>query len=98
MRTIGAAALLLCALAIQHQPAIGQEACGPDKLGVARTAAIDAASGPHFGLQYHSRKMKPLLADGEVVLTFDDGPARSSTRAILETLASHCTKATFFMV
>jgi peptidoglycan/xylan/chitin deacetylase (PgdA/CDA1 family) len=98
MRTIGAAALLLCVLAVQHRPAIGQEACGPDKLGVARTATIDAAGGPHFGMQYNSRKAKPLLADGEVVLTFDDGPARGSTRAILETLASHCTKATFFMV
>jgi peptidoglycan/xylan/chitin deacetylase (PgdA/CDA1 family) len=33
-----------------------------------------------------------------VVLTFDDGPSRPYTRPILETLAQHCTKATFFMV
>jgi peptidoglycan/xylan/chitin deacetylase (PgdA/CDA1 family) len=98
MRTIGAAALVLCVLAAQHRPAIGQEACGPDKLGVARTATIDSAGGPHFGSRYHDRKTKPLLADGEVVLTFDDGPSRAYTRSILETLAAHCTKATFFMV
>ncbi|MFZ1103683.1 MAG: polysaccharide deacetylase family protein [Hyphomicrobiaceae bacterium] len=98
MRTIGAAALVVCALATQHRPAIGQEACGPDKLGVARTAAIDAAGGPHFGARYHDRKTKPLLADGEVVLTFDDGPSRAYTRSILGTLAAQCTKATFFMV
>jgi peptidoglycan-N-acetylglucosamine deacetylase len=98
MRTIGAAALVLCALAAQQAPAIGQQACGPDKLGVARIATIDAAGGPHFGSKYHGRKTKPLLADGEVVLTFDDGPSRAYTRPVLEALAAHCTKATFFMV
>ena len=98
MRAIGAAALLLCALAIQHRPAVAQQSCGPDKLGVARTAAIDPATGPHFGAQYHGRKINPLLADGEVVLTFDDGPSHTNTRLVLEALAAHCTKATFFMV
>jgi peptidoglycan-N-acetylglucosamine deacetylase len=98
MRTIGAAALLLCVLAVPHRPAISQEPCGPGKLGVARTATIDTTSGAHFGSQYQGRKTKPLLAEGEVVLTFDDGPSRAYTRPILETLAAHCTKATFFMV
>jgi peptidoglycan/xylan/chitin deacetylase (PgdA/CDA1 family) len=98
MRTIGAAALVLCTLAAQHRPAVGQQACGPNKLGVARTATIDAAGGPHFGARYHGRRTKPLLADGEVVLTFDDGPSRTYTRRILAALAAHCTKATFFMV
>jgi peptidoglycan/xylan/chitin deacetylase (PgdA/CDA1 family) len=97
MRAIGAA-LLLCALTLQHRPAIGQEPCGPDKIGVARTVTIDGASGPHFGSQYNRPKTKPLLADGEVVLTFDDGPSRANTRSVLAALASHCTKATFFMV
>ena len=32
----------------------------------------------------------------EVVLTFDDGPARGSTTRIMKTLRAHCTKATFF--
>jgi peptidoglycan/xylan/chitin deacetylase (PgdA/CDA1 family) len=94
MRTIGAAILLPCVLA-GVQPASAQEACGPDKLGVSRTATINAVGGAHFGAQY---KSPPLLADGEVVLTFDDGPSRVQTRPILEALAAHCTKATFFML
>lgn len=79
------------------QPALAQEAClsNPKALGVARTIEIDTAPGPHFGFQYKDPK---LLAEGEVVLTFDDGPSRSYTRPILEALAAHCTKAIFFMV
>ncbi|MEZ5785850.1 MAG: polysaccharide deacetylase family protein [Xanthobacteraceae bacterium] len=38
------------------------------------------------------------LADHEVVLTFDDGPLPPHTGRILETLASECVKATFFLV
>jgi len=38
------------------------------------------------------------LDDHEVVLTFDDGPVPRYTSRILETLASECVKATFFMV
>jgi peptidoglycan-N-acetylglucosamine deacetylase len=39
-----------------------------------------------------------LLGDGEVVLTFDDGPLRPFTQGVLDALAAHCTKATFFAV
>ncbi|MBO0766602.1 MAG: polysaccharide deacetylase family protein, partial [Hyphomicrobiaceae bacterium] len=97
MRTIGGAVFLCCALAGVLQPAYAQEACAPGagKLGVARTLAVNAANGPHFGAQY---KSSAFLADGEVVLTFDDGPSRAYTRAILDTLAAQCTKATFFML
>jgi peptidoglycan/xylan/chitin deacetylase (PgdA/CDA1 family) len=97
MRTLRAVALFLCALAVSLQPALGQEACAPDpsKLGVSRTIAIDASPGPQFGGKY---KGASLLKDGEVVLTFDDGPLRPTTRPILEALAEHCTKATFFML
>jgi peptidoglycan/xylan/chitin deacetylase (PgdA/CDA1 family) len=38
------------------------------------------------------------LRDKEVVLTFDDGPQKNHTEAILTALANHCTKATFFSV
>jgi peptidoglycan/xylan/chitin deacetylase (PgdA/CDA1 family) len=38
------------------------------------------------------------LADKEVVLTFDDGPLPPATNRVLETLASQCVKATFFLV
>jgi peptidoglycan/xylan/chitin deacetylase (PgdA/CDA1 family) len=78
-------------------PAFAQRACvpGPDKLGVARTVTINASNGPAFGAQYRERT---LLADREVVLTFDDGPSRAYTRPIIEALAAQCTKATFFML
>jgi peptidoglycan-N-acetylglucosamine deacetylase len=100
MRTIGAAILFLCALAGVLQPALAEEACtpGPDKLGVARTVTINAAGGPRFGAQFKDPRGAGLLADGEVVLTFDDGPSRAYTRPILEALAAQCTKATFFML
>jgi peptidoglycan/xylan/chitin deacetylase (PgdA/CDA1 family) len=97
MRTIGAAFVVACVLAGWLGPAFAQGGCPPgnDKLGVSRTVTVNAASGPAYGMQY---KTPSLLADGEVVLTFDDGPSRAYTRPILEALAAQCTKATFFMV
>jgi peptidoglycan-N-acetylglucosamine deacetylase len=97
MRTIGAAALFMSVLAAILGPAFAQGGCAPgrDKLGVSRTITVNTANGPTFGAQY---KGPALLADGEVVLTFDDGPMRAYTRPILEALAAQCTKATFFMV
>jgi peptidoglycan/xylan/chitin deacetylase (PgdA/CDA1 family) len=38
------------------------------------------------------------LEDHEVVLTFDDGPLPPRTNHVLDTLASECVKATFFLV
>jgi peptidoglycan/xylan/chitin deacetylase (PgdA/CDA1 family) len=82
-------------------PAVAQETCTPTipggkALGVSRTAEIDTAAGPRFGFQYTDQQS--FLADGEVVLTFDDGPLRAYTVPVLEALAAHCTKATFFLV
>jgi peptidoglycan/xylan/chitin deacetylase (PgdA/CDA1 family) len=66
-----------------------------DKLGVARVAEIDTTGGGDYGEQYPPTQ---LLAKGEVVLTFDDGPHPEFTRQILDALAAQCTKATFFTV
>ena len=38
------------------------------------------------------------LEDHEVVLTFDDGPLPKYSNQILDILAAHCAKATFFLV
>jgi peptidoglycan-N-acetylglucosamine deacetylase len=97
MRTVRAVALFLCAPAASLQPALGQEACTPDTgtLGVSRTVAIDTSQGPLYGGKY---KGGGLLKDREVVLTFDDGPLRATTRPILDALAAQCTRATFFML
>jgi len=43
-------------------------------------------------------KEDELLADREVVLTFDDGPLPRYTKPILKALEDECTKATFFYV
>lgn len=74
----------------------GPAQCGPGSIGLARTHQIDTTGGPRFGAnQYPGRE---FLAPGEVVLTFDDGPHPAYTQPILNTLAQHCTLATFFMV
>jgi peptidoglycan/xylan/chitin deacetylase (PgdA/CDA1 family) len=78
-------------------PAFAQEACtpGPNALGTSRVVEIDTSAGPRFGVQY---KEQDILAEGEVVLTFDDGPLRAYTKHVLEALEAQCTKATFFVV
>jgi peptidoglycan/xylan/chitin deacetylase (PgdA/CDA1 family) len=82
------------------QEAWAQETCTPtvpaaNALGVSRVVEIDTSSGPLFGAPY---KESSFLADGEVVLTFDDGPLRAYTLPVLDALAAHCVKATFFLV
>lgn len=74
------------------------ETCAPrpGRLGVSRIVEIDTASPLRFGQQQY--KDHEFLRDGEVVLTFDDGPLRRHSRDVLAALAAHCTQATFFMV
>ena len=68
----------------------------PDALGVSRVVEIDTTGGPSFGFEQY--KVHDFLLMKEVVLTFDDGPWPNSTRIVLEALAQHCTKATFFPI
>ena len=77
--------------------ATGAECTGnPDALGTSRTIVVDALEHPRLGsMQY--RESLPL-EDHEVVLTFDDGPLPPRTNHVLDTLASECVKATFFLV
>lgn len=94
-RTIwcGVAALWLLGEAAVAQPA--PCAPTPTTLGVSRVIEIDTDSGPRFG---GKKKDYEILEDGEIILTFDDGPIRSYTRAVLNALDAHCTRATFFLV
>ena len=65
-------------------------------MGVSRTIVVDPTEHSSWAaMQY--RESLPL-SDKEVVLTFDDGPLPPYTNRILDTLASECVKATFFMV
>src|SRR5258708_6534278 len=65
-------------------------------LGISRVVEIDTTGGPGFGFEHF--KSHDFLREGEVVLTFDDGPWPKNTQAVLAALAAHCTKAIFFPI
>lgn len=93
----GAAAPAAAKAAPPAAAAPAAAACAnPDALGLSKTLEIDTTGGPGFGLEQY--KVHDFLQPKEVVLTFDDGPQVRTTKAILETLANHCTKATFFSI
>ncbi len=77
-------------------PATAECAGNPEALGVARTVEVDTQGGPGFGLAQY--KIHDFLEAGEVVLTFDDGPWPKHTEMVLDALAKHCTKGTFFII
>jgi peptidoglycan-N-acetylglucosamine deacetylase len=96
---VGVACLLVggaTAARAQAPPAVDACATRSDVLGLSRIVEVDAEKGPAFGNTPAGGF--DFLSDGEVILTFDDGPSRSHTRAVLDALDAHCTKATFFMV
>ncbi|WP_244437630.1 polysaccharide deacetylase family protein [Hyphomicrobium denitrificans] len=77
--------------------ASAEDACPRNgTLGVSRTVEIDTTGGPGFGMEHY--KAYDFLQDKEVVLTFDDGPQKYSTEAVLKALADECVKATFFSI
>jgi peptidoglycan/xylan/chitin deacetylase (PgdA/CDA1 family) len=98
-RTVGKAiaAVLIAALhpldGVRAEPP--PSCANPIAIGVSRVVEVDTMGGPRFGAQFDRNS---LLGEGEVVLTFDDGPLRPFTHDVLAALAAHCTKATFFMV
>ena len=79
-------------------PATVTSSCpaNPNALGVSRVVEIDTKGGPGFGFEHF--KAYDFLREGEVVLTFDDGPWPKNTPAVLAALAAHCTKAIFFPI
>ena len=85
MRVSCALGMALCVFLAPDRAWAQPAACGPQAIGVSRTVEIDTRTAPRFGFQYNDAG---FLADGEIVLTFDDGPLRAYTRSILETLAS----------
>src|SRR5437588_6086468 len=89
--TVAACALL----ALLIGTAKAQE-CPPGALGVSRTIVVDPEEHARLGSMQYGESLP--LNDHEIVLTFDDGPLPPYTNRILDTLASECVKATFFMV
>jgi peptidoglycan/xylan/chitin deacetylase (PgdA/CDA1 family) len=68
----------------------------PDAIGLSRIVEIDTTGGPAFGTEHF--KQYDFLRDHEVVLTFDDGPWKGNTQAVLKALQDNCAKATFFEI
>jgi peptidoglycan/xylan/chitin deacetylase (PgdA/CDA1 family) len=68
----------------------------PNAMGMSRTVEIDTTGAPGFGFEHF--KNHDFLKNGEVVLTFDDGPWPGNTEKVLKTLADECVKATFFPI
>jgi peptidoglycan/xylan/chitin deacetylase (PgdA/CDA1 family) len=89
--------LLTAAFASAAGPVAAAECPGhPDALGTSRTLVVDPREHPRIGTMQYGETLP--LADGEVVLTFDDGPLPRYTNQILDILAAECVKATFFVV
>src|ERR1700716_3332695 len=81
----------------QTAPAPVPSTCSnPNALGISRVVEIDTTGGPGFGFEHF--KSHDFLREGEVVLTFDDGPWPKNTASVLAALAAHCTKAIFFPI
>ncbi len=68
----------------------------PDAIGTSRVLAVQPDEFVRVGMMQYRESLP--LADKEVVLTFDDGPLPPYSNEILDTLASQCAKATYFLV
>jgi len=90
-------ALFVCVVAGVSVTASAETCPGnPDALGTSRELTISPGDFTLLGtIQY---KQTLPLKDHEVVITFDDGPLPPYTNIILDTLASQCVKATYFLV
>ncbi|MBS9476642.1 polysaccharide deacetylase family protein [Ancylobacter radicis] len=88
------AALLASLLAATVSPARAASPC-EGRLGTSRVMEVQAA-GLKVGTKHFPETLD--LADGEVVLTFDDGPHPGTTETVLRALAKECVRATFFLV
>lgn len=84
-------------LTVSGRAALAQDCAGSTgALGTARVMALDAAMLPRVGTAQFPQTVP--LADHEVVLSFDDGPAPATTPAVLDALAAQCVKANFFLM
>ena len=98
LRLRPAAAFSLAVLAcVAAQAASAADCPGhPDAIGTSRMIVVDPRQYPIIGTMQYAKTLP--LEDHEVVLTFDDGPLPKYSDQILDILAAHCAKATFFLV
>jgi len=89
--------ILFVFMAIAGGPAWGDACPGnPDALGTSRELTISPSKFSEIGSMQYKQSLP--LNDHEVVLTFDDGPLPPYSNIILDTLASQCVKATYFLI
>src|SRR5262245_5850477 len=88
--------IVACAILVLLTGTADAEQCPPGALGVSRTLVVDPNEHPRIGSMQYPDTLP--LDDHEVVLTFDDGPLPRYTNGVLDSLASDCLKATFFML
>jgi peptidoglycan/xylan/chitin deacetylase (PgdA/CDA1 family) len=86
--------LLAAGLASVAAAAAGPALAG--QLGVARSIHVASGGGARFGLKQYPQTLP--LHDGEVLLTFDDGPLPGTTGRVLDALAAEGARATFFLI
>ncbi len=80
-------------------PAIAAPCPGnPNAIGTSRVIVVTPDEFPKVGGQQYGKNGLLALGEREIVLTFDDGPLPPYTTSVLQTLASECVKATFFLV
>ncbi|MGL5138397.1 MAG: polysaccharide deacetylase family protein [Beijerinckiaceae bacterium] len=78
---------------------LGGLAVSPVPLATAateRSLRVASAGGPRYGRKQYADTLP--LADGEIVLTFDDGPLPATTLPILDSLDRAGARAVFFMI
>jgi peptidoglycan/xylan/chitin deacetylase (PgdA/CDA1 family) len=68
----------------------------PAMAAPSRILKVDSTGGRRLGLKHHAQTLP--LGDGEIVLTFDDGPLPATTLPILDALDRAGAKAVFFMI
>lgn len=91
-------ALFVCLTVAGVPVAASADICpdNSDALGTSRILTINPNEFRQIGSMQYKQTLP--LNDHEVVITFDDGPLPPYTNIILDTLASQCVKATYFLV
>ena len=95
MRSVSwGAAVALAGVLLLPAQAMATSSCD-GQLGTSRVLEVNPV-GLQVGTQHFPQTLD--LHDGEVVLTFDDGPHPGTTEQVLKALAHACVHATFFVV
>jgi len=95
MRRIGILVSIFISLSTAE---VAAQSCpgNPDAIGTSRILSINPVKQRRIGTVQYAETLP--LKDGEIVLTFDDGPIPPHSERVLDALSAECVKATFFML